>query len=58
MVAGGRGRHARVRGPNWTPDWLDPRPAVGDLGCRSFYNGTAWFLPFVGAYNKAKDRLR
>ncbi|MET9833963.1 FAD-binding oxidoreductase [Streptomyces sp. NPDC006385] len=23
-----------------------------------FYNGTAWFLPFGGAYYKAKDRLR
>jgi len=23
-----------------------------------FYNGTAWFLPFAGAYYKAKDRLR
>jgi glycine/D-amino acid oxidase-like deaminating enzyme len=22
-----------------------------------FYNGTAWFLPFGGAYYKAKDRL-
>ena len=22
-----------------------------------FYNGTAWFLPFAGAYYKAKDRL-
>lgn len=23
-----------------------------------FYNGTAWFLPFAGAYYRAKDRLR
>lgn len=23
-----------------------------------FYNGTAWFLPFGGAYYRAKDRLR
>ena len=23
-----------------------------------FYNGTAWFLPFAGAYYKAKDRLK
>lgn len=23
-----------------------------------FYNGTAWFPPFAGAYYKAKDRLR
>ena len=23
-----------------------------------FYNGTAWFLPFGGAYYKAKDKLR
>jgi glycine/D-amino acid oxidase-like deaminating enzyme len=23
-----------------------------------FYNGTAWFLPFAGAYYKAKDKLR
>jgi glycine/D-amino acid oxidase-like deaminating enzyme len=23
-----------------------------------FYNGTAWFLPFAGAYYKAKDRYR
>ncbi|MEV0634102.1 FAD-binding oxidoreductase [Streptomyces sp. NPDC050619] len=23
-----------------------------------FYNGTAWFLPFAGAYYRAKDRIR
>ncbi|MFJ8596725.1 hypothetical protein [Streptomyces sp. NPDC093598] len=23
-----------------------------------FYNGTPWFLPFGGAYYKAKDKLR
>jgi hypothetical protein len=23
-----------------------------------FYSGTAWFLPFGGAYYKAKDKLR
>ncbi len=23
-----------------------------------FYNGTAWFLPFAGAYYKAKDLVR
>jgi glycine/D-amino acid oxidase-like deaminating enzyme len=23
-----------------------------------FYNGTAWFLPFAGAYYRMKDRLR
>jgi hypothetical protein len=33
------------------------RPRLPE-GPGPFYNGTAWFLPFGGAYYKAKDKLR
>jgi glycine/D-amino acid oxidase-like deaminating enzyme len=46
-------------------DVMDGNPAANPLRGLGFpkvpvpfYNGTAWFLPFAGAYYRAKDRLR
>ncbi|MBB4710736.1 hypothetical protein BJ965_000618 [Streptomyces luteogriseus] len=45
-------------------EMMDGRPEANPLRGLGFpkvpvlYNGTAWCLPFGGAYYKAKDRLR